>query len=302
MNWKLDSTCIQIIPPKEFDFQECLVFLNRSNQELLHQMKDGHIYKLLKIDESLILVKLGYENHMIKVEFPYHQPSEESCRKVAEYVWKWFDLDSDLAGFYEMATKDKVLNKMAQQYYGLRILCIPDLFEALIWAIIGQQINLTFAYTLKRRLIEHFGESLTVNGDTFWLFPSYKKIASIDLEDLKKLQFTGRKAEYIIGIANSMKNGEITKESLLLQQDNQKIVKSLTAIRGIGPWSADYVMMKCFHSITSFPIGDVGLQNALKICLGMERKPTVEEMKKLAENWEGWEAYATFYLWRSLYE
>ena len=302
MNWKLDSTYIQIIPPKEFDFQECLVFLNRSNQELLHQMKDGHIYKLLKIDESLILVKLGYENHVIKVEFPNHQPSEESCRKVAEYVWEWFDLDSDLAGFYEMAAKDKVLNKMAQQYYGLRILCIPDLFEALIWAIIGQQINLTFAYTLKKRLIEHFGESLTVNGDIFSLFPSYKKIASIDLEDLKKLQFTGRKAEYIIGIANSMKNGEITKESLLLQQDNQKIIKSLTAIRGIGPWSADYVMMKCFHSITSFPIGDVGLQNALKNCLGMERKPTVEEMKKLAENWEGWEAYATFYLWRSLYE
>lgn len=60
--------------------------------------------------------------------------------------------------------------------------------------------------------------------------------------------------------------------------------------------------MKCLHQSSAFPIADVGLHNALKVPLGLNRKPTIEEIKEVATNWQGWQAYATFYLWRSLYE
>ncbi|WP_223588879.1 DNA-3-methyladenine glycosylase family protein [Neobacillus bataviensis] len=301
MNWNDFGTYVEIYPPEEFNFNECLVFLSRSSLEVLHQIKAGSVYKLIKVNETFILFKVGYNNRSIIVEFPISTPSEESRKQAAEYIWEWLDLDQDLAGFYEMAAKDRILSKISNKYYGLRIIGIPDLFESLIWAIIGQQINLTFAYTLKKRFVERFGESLTFNGNTFWLFPSFEKIASIDVEDLKKLQFTGRKAEYIIGIAKSMDNGDLSKE-ILLNQDYQQVKKTLTEFRGIGPWTADYVMMKCLHYNTSFPIGDAGLHNALKNLLSSERKPAIEEIQEFAENWDGWQAYATFYLWRSLYE
>jgi DNA-3-methyladenine glycosylase II len=301
MKWIDSKSFITIYPPMEFNFEECLVFLGRSNQEMLHQMKAGCLYKLIKVNKNLILFKIQYTNDSIKVEFPNHFPSADTRKKVAEYIWDWFDLERNLDEFYELANHDRVLKEITKKYYGLRMISIQDLFEALVWAILGQQINLTFAYTLKKRIVEQFGESLTVNGDTFWLFPTFEKIASLDVKDLRDLQITVRKAEYIIGIATAMKNGELNK-NVLMKQDYDKVKKLLMRYRGIGAWTADYVMMKCLHDKTSFPIADVGLHNALKQLLGYDRKPTIEEIEKIAENWKGWQAYATFYLWRALYD
>lgn len=302
MNWIDHELYLEIYPPKEFNFEECLIFLGRSEQEVLHQIKDKAIYKLIKVKESFILCKIEYINHCIKVEFPYGDPSIVERKKVGEFIWEWFDLDQDLGQFYQMARNDKILTKPVEKYAGLRIMCIPDLFEALVWAIIGQQINLSFAYTLKQRFVEQFGEFLTFEGETFWLFPSAEKIASLNVEDLRKLQVTKRKAEYIIGVAKEMKSGRLTKELLLEKNDYEQVQKSLMFIRGIGAWTADYVMMKCLHYTSSFPIADVGLHNALKNLLNLKEKPTIAEIEEYAKNWEGWQAYATFYLWRSLYD
>ena len=77
--------------------------------------------------------------------------------------------------------------------------------------------------------------------------------------------------------------------------------KRLTAMRGIGPWTANYAIMRCLRLPDAFPIDDVGLHNAIKLQLGMERKPTKAELLELSRGWSGWEAYATFYLWKLLY-
>lgn len=302
MKWIDQESFIEIYPPKEFNFAECLVFLGRSEHEVLHLIKDGYIFKLVTVNEELILLKIGSNQHTIQVEFPINTPSIKTREKVAIYIWEMFDLGQELGDFYEIASQDKVLQQIAHKYYGLRIICIPDLFEALTWAIIGQQINLTFAYTLKKRFVESFGECITFEGYTFWVFPTLEKIAAIDVNEIRNLQFTVRKAEYIIGVAKAMTNGTLTKEDLLQKQDYQQMKKSLISFRGVGAWTADYVMMKCLHNPSAFPIADVGLHLALKLQLGLDRKPTIEEIREMETNWEGWQAYATFYLWRSLYE
>lgn len=240
MKWNDYISHMEIFPPKEFNFEECLVFLGRSDQEILHQIKERSVYKLIKVKESLILFKISFINGSITVEFPIHPPSFDSRIKVAEYVWDWFDLDQDLGEFYQIARQDNILKELTEKYYGLRIIGIPDLFEALVWAVTGQQINLTFAYTLKKRFVEQFGESLIFNEETFWIFPSYEKIATLGVEDFRKLQFTSRKAEYIIGIAKAMNNGELTKAGLLQKQDYEQVQKSLMSLRGVGAWTADY--------------------------------------------------------------
>ncbi|NHM30820.1 DNA-3-methyladenine glycosylase family protein [Neobacillus terrae] len=296
------SSMIKINTPRDFNFEECLVFLDRSNQELLHRIKDGYLYKLIKVDQELILLKISYKIDALNVEFPLGDPSKNARKLAAEFIVDWFDLEQDLADFYEMALYDNILNQIASKYRGLRIIGIPDLFEALTWAILGQQINLKFAYTLKKRFVERFGEGLMFEGETYWLYPSFDRIAEIDIEHLRELQFTVRKAEYVIGVAKAMSKGELKKENLLKKQDYLPIHNYLTNMRGIGAWTADYVMMKCLHQRSAFPITDVGLHNAIKFQLGLEGKPTINEIKEMALNWTGWEAYAVFYLWRSLYD
>lgn len=76
--------------------------------------------------------------------------------------------------------------------------------------------------------------------------------------------------------------------------------KELTSIRGVGAWTAGYAIMKSMKHSRAFPVADVGLHNALKNRLGLAAKPTVPEIVEMAGNWSGWEAYAVFYLWRSL--
>ncbi len=302
MQWSNHGSFIEIYPPKEFNFDECLVFLSRSQEEVLHQIRNGLLFKLIKVNGDLILCRIGFAQHVIHVDFPSQRFSITSHEEIVSYIWEWFDLDKDLSLFYEVVKQDKILQHIHKRYYGLRMMCIPDLFEALTWAIMGQQINLTFAYKLKQRFVEHFGECLTFEGNTFWVYPTYERIATIGVEELITLQFTVRKAEYVIGVAKAMKNGKLTKEMLLQELTYEEAKKSLLGLRGVGPWTADYALMKCLHQSSAFPIADVGLHNALKVQLGLKRKPTIEEIKEVATNWQGWQAYATFYLWRSLYE
>ncbi|MCH4825414.1 MAG: DNA glycosylase [Planococcus sp. (in: firmicutes)] len=287
----------EISTPVDFNYEECLVHLGRSSQENLYRIKEGKVIKLLKLNGELVLFQLTSVPGALRIEFPLNAPTPNETKQVVAYIEDWFDLTTDLQEFYEMAEAEPVLNPVVQQYYGLRVIGVPDLFEALVWAVMGQQINLTFAYTLKKRFVESYGDSVVYEGETYWTFPHPETIAALPLADLRALQLTGRKSEYILGIASIMAIGDLNKERLLQEPDMES---KLLEIRGVGAWSANYVMMKCLHDASAFPLADVGLHNALKAQLNMERKPTIAEISELSANWSGWEAYATFYLWRSL--
>jgi DNA-3-methyladenine glycosylase II len=112
---------------------------------------------------------------------------------------------------------------------------------------------------------------------------------------------TAKKSEYIIGVARLIVEGKLTKELLLSSDDMIAAEKKLVAIRGIGPWTANYVLMRCLRFPSAFPIADVGLHNAIKHLTGTANKPTLEEIRHHALAWANWESYATFYLWRVLY-
>src|SRR5690625_228382 len=292
---------IKIIPPKIFSFSECIAFLKRSRQSLLHRVYEREIYKALRIAGRKILIRITFDQRALIITFPQAQPTHHMKQHIKNYVLLWFDLERDISSLYHMAKADSILCQLTEKYYGYRMIRIPDFFEAMSWAIIGQQIHLTFAYRLKKRLVEYYGEKLMWEGVDFCLFPKPDKIALLNVSDLRNLQFSRRKAEYIIDIARLLSEGNISKE--MFQQKNYiNLKKQLMRLRGVGHWTADYVMMRYFGRSEAFPIADVGLHRALEDRLTLGRRPTIEEIRKRAKSWRGWEAYATFYLWRSLYE
>ena len=107
-----------------------------------------------------------------------------------------------------------MLGPLIQKYYGYRIVGQPDLFESLVWAVLGQQINLTFAYTLKQRFVEQFGEAIEYENKKYFLFPSSDRVSQLNPDTLLALQFSKQKANYTIGIAQAFASGEINKKSL----------------------------------------------------------------------------------------
>jgi DNA-3-methyladenine glycosylase II len=305
LKWTGHDLYINLLPPREFNFEQIFAYMTRSSNECMYHVDDHSITKLLPIGREHVLVRItGDPDGSLLVEFigPSIIASEESVRAAAAgYVWDWFDLDVDLGPFYELADRDPLLGSIIREFYGLRNVGIPDLFEALCWGVIGQQINLTFAYTLKRRFVESFGEHITWDDRKYWIFPTSEAIAQLEVSDLTPLQFTSKKSEYIIGIAKLLTEGALSKSKLLDIGDSKLIEKELIGIRGIGPWTANYVLMRCLRAPSAFPIDDVGLHNAIKHLLQLERKPTVPEIRELSAHWGDWKSYATFYLWRVLY-
>lgn len=300
MNENLQPDTLNIPTPPDFSFEECLAHLMRSEQETMHQVINHSIFKAIKLDNEPVLFTIDWQPDVLQLHFPINTPTARQKEQTISFIREWFDLTTDLNGFYGLAKKDRILDSIVQKHYGLRIMGIPNLFEALTWAIIGQQINLTFAYTLKKRLVEKYGDYVEYEGKKFYTFPSFEMVASLTTDDLRALQFSSRKAEYIIVIAQLMQDGKLDKDLLFKLETFEQKHLFLTTIRGIGPWTADYVLMKSLQESSAFPISDVGLHNALKKQLNLDRKPTMDELKELAERWKGWQAYATFYLWRFL--
>ena len=283
-----------------FCFEQCRIFLDRSPRECLHRVDGGAVLKAVRLGSRAVIFRMNGDHNGVRLEVLSGDGSAQERQGVSDYVAEWLDLQRDLRPFYRMAAGDALLQSLAERYAGLRLIGIPDLLEALCWAIIGQQINLQFAYTLKARLVALCGTRLTDGDQHFWLFPEAQAIAALSEADWGGLQFSRSKIAYLRGIAALFANGTISKEILLESGSALAIRERLLQIRGVGEWTADYVLMKCFRHPAALPAGDAGLQNALKTRLQLSVKPSPTQIREMFAAWKGWEAYTTFYLWRSL--
>lgn len=170
-----------------------------------------------------------------------------------------------------------------------------SLYGDLMTSIIHQQLNLSFAHTLTMRFVESFGEQV----DGVWRYPSPERIALLGVSELRDRQFSTRKAEYIIGLSQSIVEGALDLEQFK-RMDDAEVVAKLVAFRGVGPWTAQNFLMFGLGRPNLFPLADIGLQNALKKLWGMDRKPTKEEMLDRFPDWSPYLSYAALYLWRSI--
>lgn len=285
--------------PEEFNYTHCLQFLKRSPKELLHTLKGDTVWKALWIEAEIILFSVREKSNALVIDFVNTKPTSVQREKTKQFVTEWFDLETDLKPFYRLARKDELLKPLIKKYSGYRIVGQPELFESLVWAVLGQQINLGFAYTLKQRFVEKFGDAIHWNGNTYHLFPSAESVARLTDDDLLPLQFSRQKSKYTVGIAQAFAEGSISKHQLAglpLAEAKEKLM----TIKGIGNWTANYALMKTFRYPDAFPLEDAGLHNALKNQLGLDKKPSLDHVKKIFKKYAGWEAYATLYLWKSL--
>lgn len=298
-----DSMASFIIPaPKEFSFQQCLHFLRRSPDELLHTCDNCGVEKVISVNGKAVLFSVRIdEKQQLSVSVLNHTASASIKQSIISYIETWFDLKTDLVPFYKMASKDPVLKPLVKKYFGYRVVSMPDLFESLSWAIIGQQINLRFAYSLKQRFVQQFGERLNWKGKTYYLFPDPVKIAALQPASLLSLQFSRQKAAYVIGIAKAFADGTVSTGQLG-KLPFEKAKENLKQLKGIGNWTANYALMKTFHFPNAFPLEDAGLHQAIRKQLQLDTKPTLQQIEQLFKKYRGWEAYATLYLWRSLGE
>jgi DNA-3-methyladenine glycosylase II len=187
------------------------------------------------------------------------------------------------------------LAKVFIEHEGTPLIRSFSLYGTLMRSIIHQQLNMSFANTLSMRFVETFGSE--TNG--VLRYPSPETVANLDVSKLREMQFSTRKAEYMIGLSQAIAGGTLDLEKLR-QMGDDEVTAKLTAFRGVGPWTAQSFLMSGLGRPNLFPIADIGLQNALKILWKLERKPTREEINARFPDWTPYLSYAALYLWRSI--
>ena len=288
-----------ITPIQPFSFKECLFFLARSEHECLFKIQDERLIRAVQIGTRTFPISVSQSEANLAITIPQNCTRQEEIG-IKDYVEHWLDTNRDLQPFYSLLIEQTALSELATKYKGLRLIGIPDLFEAMCWSIIGQQINLTFAYKLKLRLVEAYGASINYEGQKLYHFPTPEALVNLDEDFLKTQQFSRGKIQYLKNVATAFLEDGLNKSVLAQIPDFETRQKQLTKIKGIGIWSANYALMKTIHQPEAIPFGDTGLTQALFNLKIIEDRKDEKGIIKFFETMRNWEAYTVFYLWRSL--
>jgi len=164
MTWYEVNDVIVITLPEDFDIVANLLS-NKEKNECMYVIENDVITKVIVIGEIRSLVQINVMNNkQMNAQFLNDsRPIEKWKREeIVNFIYKWFDLNNDLTPFFEMAKTDSILKMPAQNFMDCELSAF-DLFEALCWGVLGQQINLTFAYSFKRQFVEKYGDSVEWN-------------------------------------------------------------------------------------------------------------------------------------------
>ncbi|WP_144702613.1 DNA-3-methyladenine glycosylase family protein [Fictibacillus phosphorivorans] len=294
-----------VIEPKPpFDFQKMMQRLTVTGKTHVLKLNEQftEYEKIIRIEEIPCYVKVvssGTVTNPIlncKAIPLIGRVSEEAVKKKIQQL---FSTEVDLSPLYNHFEEHEKLVGVLQRFEGLKLLTDTDLFESIVKIIIGQQVNLTFAGTLTERLIELAGDKVEVEGSTFQVFPTPNSVAKLEYEDLRELQFSQRKAEYIIDLAKLIAGGNLDLESLWSISD-EEVLQALLPIRGIGKWTIECLLIFGMGRTDVLPAADIGLRNAIRQVWKLDEQPSEEEVRMLAQDWTPWRTYITYYLWESL--
>jgi len=210
-------------------------------------------------------------------------------------VQKILGLTVDLQPFYVLARDNELLRPLVEQCSGVRPPRFPSVFEALVNSIACQQVTLDLGILLLNRLSERFGPAVNDHGTVQHGFPGPADLAEATEEALRQLGFSHQKARAIRELAADVVADRLDLASLD-SMTNREAVDYLSTIRGIGRWSAEYVLLRGLGRLDTFPGDDVGAQNNLQRLFHLVDKPNYEQIRDLTSPWHPYEGLVYFHL------
>jgi DNA-3-methyladenine glycosylase II len=283
----------KIFPQKPYNVNR---LFRRLNMDPLQCVDDHN--QILKVPLIIQQEKGVYSVQFIGTdEQPCFEISGKDVSKRDEVVTRinqMFDFQMDTPSISSTLRKTNI-HSLVDDYIGMPIICEPDVYSALLKNIVHQQLNMKFAYTLTYRFVTRYGTKM----DDVWFYPNPEVVSKLKVDELRELQFSKRKAEYVIGIAEKMLSGDLDLEKLYTQTNNE-VYDELLPIRGVGPWTVECVLLFGLGRKDILPAGDVGIQNALMQWYQLPTKPSKEEVLAYKKKWSPYSSYVSMYLWESL--
>ncbi|MBA3434768.1 MAG: DNA-3-methyladenine glycosylase 2 family protein [Actinobacteria bacterium] len=248
--------------PDPYDFELSTIRFREFGTDFASMWHEGGLYRVVSGREVRIEAAAGG----VCIE-----PGDPTV--VAE-ISRLLGLPFELEPFRAWAAGDPVLGPLSLALAGFRPTMNPQPFEALVIAITTQQISLRAAAAIRSRFIAHFG----VRHDIAWEFPARERVALAEVQDFAELGFSLRKAEYVIGLARS----ELDLDALAGLSDDA-VIAALTALPGLGRWTADWFLARHLARPHAWPAGDLGVRKAVSAFYADGRPLSIQEVRTMGE-------------------
>jgi DNA-3-methyladenine glycosylase II len=291
----MSSRALSIPLPADYRSADVLSFHARDAERLAEQVDDRRIRKAVLLDGVPVLLDAALG------------PAEAACRidadgaldtatlvRAQEALSNILGLRIDPAPFAALVRDDPVFGPLVARQPGLRIVQSATVFEALTWAIIGQQINLPFAISLRRTFIQQAGRA---HSSGLWCYPEASDVAGLDAEALTSRKFSRAKAETLLRVARMAAEGALP---LAQDDDPARAAEQLLAIKGIGPWTVNYTLLRGYGYADCSLEGDVAVRGALGRLLDEAGKPDQARTQAWLARYSPHRTMAAAYLWASL--
>jgi AraC family transcriptional regulator of adaptative response / DNA-3-methyladenine glycosylase II len=211
-------------------------------------------------------------------------------------VRRLFDLDARPELIARVLGRDRRLAPLVAARPGLRVPGAVDTFEAAVRALLGQQVSVAAATTLAGRFAAALGEPYAGGDRLTHRFPTAREVAAAGPGAIARLGVPAARAGALHGLASAIASGAVRLDGA---RDLDRFVAELTALPGIGPWTAHYLAMRALHLPDALPAADLGVRKAL-LDRPASPLPSARDVERRAEAWRPFRAYAVLHLWTSL--
>lgn len=253
--------------PQPYDFEASTERFRSHGTDLANLWRDGGLHRVIAGKDVRVEAAPG------GVRISHGDPG------IIDTVSWLLGLPLDLEGFWAFAEGDPVLAGLAEPLRGYRPPLVADRWEMLVTSITAQQVSLHSAFAVRSRLIERFGVPV---GDV-WAFPTRERLALAEESEIRAVGFSTRKAEYVIGLAQS----ELDLDALDALSDGE-VVETITAERGLGRWTADWFLARALGRPDAWPAGDLAVRKAVSFFYGAGSDLDETEVRNVGERFGKW--------------
>lgn len=288
---------LEPVPPFRLDLT---VWILRRRPDNVVDRWDGEVYRrVLVLDGVPVEVaarQLGpVESSRLAVELAAERLPPGAEERAGELLARMLGLRVDLAGFYRLAAEDPRLSRLVERFRGAKPTRYLTVFEALVNAIACQQVTLTLGIQILNRLALAHGPRYEDGDGSYPAFPRPADLARLEPAALRALGFSRQKAEAILSLAEGVVAGDLCLDDLE-RLDDAAAEERLRTLRGVGRWTAEYVLLRGLGRLHVFPGDDVGGQRNLRRWLGLDGPLSYDRVRALLEPWRAYGGLLYYHL------
>lgn len=295
----MESLTFSIRPAPPFRLDLTAWALRRRARNIVDRW-DGTTYRRVLVSGDVpveaAVTQVGSSEHpKLAVRITGPKITGETRARTAQLLSRALGLRTKLQPFYAMASTDRRLAPLVERFRGLKPPRFPSIFEAFVNAIACQQLSLTVGIELLNRLAAHCGRTLSPAGAEQHAFPDAEDLLRVKAPRFRHLGFSYSKAHSLLSLSRETAAGQFHPEQLQ-NWDNESAVQESLKLRGVGRWTAEYVLLRGLGRFDTFPGDDVGARNRLALWLGLRGPLDYDGVRRAVKRWQPYAGLVYFHL------